>query len=216
MQTLTKLLRQQGLADKIINVHQLSRLVDGSDKRRYALVNRALKKGEVIQLQRGFYVLSDHYRKHNIHPFSLAQGLAPGSYISVETALSYHGWIPEKVFTFASIVPGRKSKKYANDTFGFFDFHPLATNKGFFLELVSRYHVEGQTALIATPVRALMDLICLRKVEWQGLDWLVDSLRINSGLLQNISPKELHVLKLVYKHKQMTSYISSLNKELFL
>jgi predicted transcriptional regulator of viral defense system len=40
------------------------------------------------------------------------------SYISFETALAYHGWIPERVFVTASVVPGRKSRRYENEKMG--------------------------------------------------------------------------------------------------
>lgn len=44
---------------------------------------------------------------------------------------------------------------------------------GCFLELVSRVKIEDQIMLVAKPFRALMDLVCLREVEWKGIDWLV-------------------------------------------
>jgi predicted transcriptional regulator of viral defense system len=68
-----------------------------------------MKSGELVRLQRGLYVLADRYRAQPCHSFAVAQAFAPGSYISFETALAYHGWIPERVFVTASVVPGRKS-----------------------------------------------------------------------------------------------------------
>ena len=118
MHTVTKEIIDQGLADRIIRISQLSRVVGGSEGRRYGLVNRAVKSGELLRLQRGLYMLADRYRTQGNHPFALAQALSPGSYISFETALSYHGWIPEKVYITASVVPGRKSRRYENEKFG--------------------------------------------------------------------------------------------------
>lgn len=215
MQTVTKKLINYGLSDRIIRVEQLNRLIDGSDSRRHGLVNRALKNDELLRLQRGMYVLADHYRQQSIHPFALAQGFAPGSYVSFETALSYHGWIPEKVFTTASVVPGRKSRKYDNALLGNFTFTPLATEKGCFLELVARHQIDGQTVLIAAPCRALMDLVCLRKVEWEGMGWILEGLRIDPELLGSISINDLETLKLVYKNQRVKSFLSLLCEELF-
>jgi hypothetical protein len=44
-------------------------------------------------------------------------------------------------------------------------FHPLAIAPGYFLELVARQQDQQQTMFVAKPLRALMDLVCLRKIE---------------------------------------------------
>lgn len=214
MHALTEIIIKEGLADRFIKVEQLDRLLGGSAKRRYGLVNRALKSGELVRLQRGLYILADHYRNHPPHPFALAQAIAPGSYVSFETALSFHGWIPEKVFTISSVVSGRKSRQHEHAKVGIYSFHPLAVRKGFFLELVDRHQLDGQTMLVAKPCRALMDLVCLRKITWEDINWLSEGLRIDFDLLHNISKKEMNTLRLVYKHKRVREFLSSLGQEL--
>lgn len=210
MQTITDKLVNAGLANRLITVSQLDRLVGGSPQRRYGLVNRAIKAGELIRLQRGLYGVSTFYRDAPCHPFALAQALAPGSYVSFETALAYHGWIPEAVITTASVVTGRKSRKYEHEKLGLFTFHPLAIQQGYFLELVVRYQVDGQTMLVADPLRALMDLVCLRKIPWQGMKWFWHGLRVDPELLANIDIDDIRALKMVYKHKRMESFLTLL------
>jgi hypothetical protein len=68
--------------------------------------------------------------------------------------------------------------------------------------------------LVAKPVRALMDLVCLRKQEWQGIDWLTEGLRIDIEKLRTITGAELRTLALVYKHKRMQAFASELAREL--
>jgi len=216
MKTVTKKIIEQGLANRFIKASQLDHLIKGSPERRYGLVNRAMKSGEILRLQRGLYILDDRYRSHPCHPFALAQALSPGSYISFETALAYHGWIPERVFTFASAVPGRKSRQYQNKKHGIYRFYPLAIQKGYFLELVSRIEVDSQVLLIAKPCRALMDLICLRKIDWSGIQWLSDGLRIDTKFLNSITKKDIIILKQVYKQKRVKSFLASLSQELHL
>jgi hypothetical protein len=148
------------------------------------------------------------------HPFAIAQHLLPGSYISLETALSHHGWIPEAVYTTASIVPGRKSSEFSDSLFGAFSYHPLALNRGYFLELVSRESVNQQSMLIARPLRALMDLVCLRKLEWQGFDWFEQSMRIDIEVLSAVDSAQLRTLHLVYKQKRMQNFLLELWKAL--
>src|SRR3990172_4641267 len=207
MKALTEKIMDSQLVNRIFNDADLERILGGSPARRYGLVNRALKAGELHRLKRGLYVLDNKYRDYPLHHFALAQALVPGSYVSLETALSYHGWIPEAVYTTASILPGRKFRNYDHEKLGSFTFHPLATNKGYFLELVERLKIEQQTMLVAKPARALMDLVCLRKKEWQGMDWLTEGLRIEYEYLRTITSADIRIFKLVYKQKRMENFL---------
>lgn len=214
MHTITNKIIEQGLANRVLSVSQLKRLINGSAQRRYNLVNRAIKTGELLRFQRGLYMLNERFRDYPCHPFVFAQAIAPGSYVSFETALAYHGWIPEAVFTTASVVPGRKSRQFEHEQMGIFGFHPLAIHRKYFLELVNRYQINGQTMLVAKPCRALMDLICLRKLSWKGMDRLLEGLRIDTESLAAITDNDIKILELVYRHKRVKSYLSSFNMEL--
>jgi len=214
MKALTEKIIESQLVNRVFTDTELGRVLGGSEARRYGLVNRALKAGELHRVKRGMYILDNKYRDYPVHPFALAQALFPGSYVSLETALSHHGWIPEAVYTTASILPGRKSRNYDHEKLGSFTFHPLATNKGYFLELVERLKIEKQTMLVAKPARALMDLVCLRKKEWQGMDWLTEGLRIEYEYLRTITSADIRILKLVYKQKRMENFLVNLSREL--
>lgn len=214
MQTLTEQLIDSELKNRILNEKQLDRIITGSRQRRYHLVNRAMKAGELLRLRRGSYVLDARFRDYPVHPFALAQAYVPGSYVSFETALAHHGWIPEAVRVTASVTPGRKSLSYSHFEFGEFTFHPLAIQTGRFLELVDREQQLHQTMLVARPMRALMDLVCLRKEEWQGLDWLTRGLRIEYELMRGITSAEIRTLEAVYKQKRVKKFLKSLAREL--
>lgn len=214
MNTITSKIIEHGLANRILNASQLKRIVTGSAQRRYNLVNRAIKTKELCRFQRGLYALNERFRDYPCHPFVLAQSLYPCSYISFETALAYHGWIPEAVFTTASVVPHRKSRKFEHKKMGVFNFYPLPVQRQYFLELISRHQANGHTMLIAQPCRALMDLICMRKLSWEGMDWILKGLRIDMESLASITRKDIVILKLIYKHKRMKSYLSYFSREL--
>src|SRR3546814_6188705 len=92
------------------------------------------------------------------------------SYVSFESALAHHGWIPEAVFVTASVSPGRKSLSFATADFGTFSFHPLAIKDYRFLTGVGRIKMGKITAFVASPLRALMDLVAMRKERWTGID----------------------------------------------
>lgn len=214
MQTLTKQIIDLKLSNRVLTHAQLARNIEGSKQRRYHLVNRAIKAGELMQLCRGSYLLAEPFRDCPIHPFALAQAFVPGSYVSFETALAHHGWIPEAVYTTASVTPGRKSLEYEHAVFGHFSFHPLATHPGYFLELVEREQFNKQTMLVASPIRALIDMVCLKKDEWRGMDWLCEGLRIDYEYLRQVTGADIRTLKLVYKHKRVIQFLDSLAREL--
>lgn len=214
MQTLTETLIQQGLTERVLSERQLERAIGGSATRRYGLVNRALKAEELIRIRRGLYVLPPKYRTEPPHPFAVAQAIEPGSYVSFETALSTHGWIPEGVRVTASVVPGRKSSLLEHPLLGSFTFHPLALHKEHFLELIERRQFGSQTAWVAKPLRALMDLVTLRKLEWQGLAWLTDGMRIDLQLLRKVTRTHIQTLSSVYKQQRPNIFLGALAKEL--
>lgn len=214
MQTLTEQLLDAGFADRVFSDSQLSRLLEGSSQRRYNLVNRAMKAGELIRLSRGLYMLPDKYRSKPYHPYALAQMLVPGSYVSMETALSFHGWIPESVHTCVSVVPGRKSVNFRHEKMGLFTFHPLAIQKGYFLELVERVELGEQALLMASPLRAVMDLVCFRKLEWQGLSWIEQGMRIDNAVLAAVTAADIQSLKNVYKQRRVLNFLNELAAEL--
>lgn len=213
-QRLTSILVAQGLTRPLLSDTQLARVVEGTAQRRHNLVNRAVKAGELHRLRRGLYLLTKPYRAYDCHPFALAQRLVPGSYVSLETALSHHGWIPEAVYVTASISPGTKTSDFEDDLMGRFSFRPLATQRGYFLELVARHKLDRQTVLVAEPLRALMDLVCLRKLEWQGLEWFEQSMRIEQEQLRTITGAQLQTLKLVYKQKRMQHFLNKMETAL--
>ena len=214
MQTLTHYIKNSGLADRILDENQLERLVEGSSQRRYGLVNRALKSGEFIRVRRGLYVLADEWRRTPTHPFTLAQRMEPGSYVSLESALSWHRWVPEAARTVTSVVPGRKRKEHRVERFGLFTYRPLAVQPGSFLEQVQRVSADGQVFLLARPLRALMDLVCLMKIEWQGMGWIEQSLRVDRDAFNDVTGADLRALSNVYKHQRVREFLQELQRAL--
>jgi len=214
MTPLTETIIESGNADRILFARQLDRLVGGSDARRYGLVNRALKANELLKIRRGLYVLANKYRHQPIHPFVLAQQCETGSYVSAESALSFHGWIPEAVHSVLSITAKGKSVSYEHDTLGKFEFRRMTVNSGYFLESVARHELQNQVALIASPLRALLDLLYLRKLSWQGLDYLVTGLRIEAHQLQEVTWLDISKLLDVYKGKREQKFLKELGRSL--
>jgi hypothetical protein len=214
MSRLSQLVVNSGLKERIFSEHQLGALAGGAEARRYGLVNRALKDGSLIRLKRGTYVLCREYRSEAMHPFAVAQSLLAGSYVSFESAMAYHGWIPEAVYVTASVSPRRKTQTFETTDFGRFGFHPLALREYRFLVGVERISFNTLTAFVAQPLRALLDLVALRKLRWSGLEWLVDDMRIDEERLLATKRKDFAALRPVYKHQAVNDFLRELETAL--
>jgi predicted transcriptional regulator of viral defense system len=213
MKSVVEHLKQANYTNRVFNERQLGDLLGGSDARRYGLVSRALKDGSLVRIKRGVYTLPQRHRSVSIHPFAVAQALLPGSYISFETALAFHGWIPEAVYTTASVTPARKTLTYDTDGMGRVTFSPLAINPYQFLVGVERRKVSELTAFVASPLRALLDLVALRKARWSGLDWITQGMRIDEDSLLNLERSAFDELRPVYKHKGVRAFLEKLQTE---
>lgn len=214
MTPLAKQVIAEGQGDRILTDRQLARLIGGSAESRYGLVNRAVKAGELLRVKRGLYVLANELREVPVHPFALAQQIMPGSYVTGESALSYHGWIPEAVRSVLSATTAGKSVTYEHEALGSFEFRRMTVRPGYFLEAVSREVLKGQVALVAEPMRALMDLVYLRKLCWQGLGFLLEGLRIDKESLMRTPSIEITPMREVYKTKRELEFVKELLRAL--
>jgi predicted transcriptional regulator of viral defense system len=70
-------------------------------------LDRWIKSGCVIMLRRGVYALAEPYAKQEPHPFVVANQIKRASYVSLQSALSHYGMIPEYVPVTTSITTGR-------------------------------------------------------------------------------------------------------------
>lgn len=215
MSILSEQIFRSKLAHRVFNERQLDDLIEGSAASRYALVNRALKDRSLMRIKRGLYMLNPKEYQTAIHPFAMAQAMLPSSYVSFETALSHHQWIPEAVYSISSVTPARKTMIYENSEFGQFTFHPIAHNAYQFLQGVERKTFHHLTAFVAKPLRALIDLVAMRKEVWSGLDFIVRGLRIDEYQLFTLRRKDFLELKSVYKHKTVNAFLLELENAVF-
>jgi predicted transcriptional regulator of viral defense system len=133
----------------------LSGQVDPNDIRRQ--LTRWTNSGRLIQLRRGLYSLAPPYQKIKAHPFVIANRLVGGSYVSLQSALAHYDLIPEFVPTVVSVCSSRP-RQWST---------PLGS---FLFRHVDRKHLRGyqslelgggQSAVVALPEKALLDLIYL-------------------------------------------------------
>ncbi len=120
-------------------------------------LSRWIKAGKIYQLRRGLYSIAPLYQRQQPHPFLVANHLQKASYVSLQSALSFYGLIPEVVNGTTSVSTGRPER--LDTPLGTFEFRHIKT------ELLFGYRMTElgeQSALIATPEKALLDLIYLQ------------------------------------------------------
>ncbi|MBI2410645.1 MAG: hypothetical protein HYV32_01985 [Candidatus Kerfeldbacteria bacterium] len=106
--------------------------------------------GIFIKLRNGFYTVKDAYVSH----FFIANKLYEPSYISMATALSHYGIIPEVVYTITSITI--KISREFNTPKGVFLYQHIKKEAftGYSLQ-----HIDNTKVLIAAPEKALADYL---------------------------------------------------------
>jgi len=152
-------------------------------------ISRWVKDGRLIKLHKGLYILAEPYRKIKPEPFCIANGLKSASYVSIQSALSWYGLIPEFVPVVTSVTTGRP--QLIETPMGRFDFRHI--NKNYFRGYQQVELSDGQTAFIARPEKALLDLVYLtpgsdkeefiEELRLQSLD------RIDEAVLRELAEK---------------------------
>ena len=119
-------------------------------------LTRWMKKGYIVRLRQGYYTFPDYKSKRD---FSLyfANRIYKPSYISLHTALSFYGMIPETVSQITSVT-SLKTAAFRND-FGDFSYKNLKEDLMFGYEL--KEMDENRRLMFATPEKALLDLLYL-------------------------------------------------------
>lgn len=150
-------------------------------------LTRWVNSGRIYQLRRGLYSIAPPYQKIKPHPFLIANRLQRASYVSLQSALAFYGLIPEIVNITVSITAGRPER--LETPLGIFEFRHIKSNLLFGYQMTD---LGGQNALVATPEKALFDLVYLQPLGESPK--YVHELR-----LQNLDQLNLDVLKKLSK-----------------
>jgi len=198
------------IPNPLFTAKELVVLEPSSDNVRYALVKRALADGDILRIRRGLYTLSPLYRKTGINPLSAAQLIYGPSYISLETALSVHGLIPEGVRDITSVTL-RPSKEF-DTPIGHFSYVRIPQKP--LCRVTRSTDDEGQSWLIASPLKALSDYVYCHKLDWTSKDPLIDSLRIEENELSEMTHADFDELEGNYSSKRVQRFLAGLKKEI--
>ena len=117
-------------------------------------LSRWIASRRLIQLRRGLYALAAPFARETPNVLSLASRIRRPSYVSLQSALSYHGAIPESVPLVISVTTGRPGR-FETALGGFLYRH---VGPGLFWGYREVEVGEGARAYIALPEKALLDL----------------------------------------------------------
>lgn len=119
-------------------------------------ISKMEKAGELIRLKKGMFAVSPEITKSPLSKELIANHLLGPSYISLESALSYYGLIPEKVLITRSVTL-KRSKSYSTPL-GVFEY--ISVPYKYFSIGVNMNIIEDTYAfLMAEPEKALCDVI---------------------------------------------------------
>lgn len=162
-------------------------------KRPYDKIHELVKGGELIQVKRGVYVPGPKIEVEKPAALLLANHLWGPSYVSLETALSHWGLIPERVYEISSVTL-RNSKAYKTPVGRFSYVHVPHPYYAFGIKRVQL--TQKQVVLMASPEKALCDKIIttsgvfLRSIR-QALDFLTEDLRLEEDQLRALRTEDL-------------------------
>lgn len=194
------------LHQHLIQEQDIACLFEGTKASKYALVNKALKQGELIRLSRGKYVVADKYLAQPFSRLYLANRLVPHSYVSAESALSFYGWIPEGISQVTSVCAHGRSRDY-DTPLGVFDYLVPPVNAYYFYAGVNLEKLHNQWVYIASPLRALIDYVYWHRVHEVGIDWALNSLRVDEDNLHSIAMAEVKLLSQVYPVSYVNKFL---------
>lgn len=171
-------------------------------------LNNWLKKGYLVKLRKEWYAFSECLGIPDFGQY-IANRIYMPSYISLHSALSHYGMIPEAILKVTS-VSTRKTTEFKND-FGDYTYQKVKTEMMFGFE--PKAMADGRSILFATPEKALLDLLYLYPFYQTEKDML--DLRLDEDFMQEDFNrerfiqygKETHLPKLIERiHILLNAY----------
>jgi len=151
-------------------------------------IHHLIKEGLLEQVKRGLYIAGPQITTSKPDPFLIANHILGPSYVSLESALSYHGLIPEKVYEITSVTT--KAKRKFSTPLGEYSYTRLPLP--YYSYGIRSVEIDKlQRFLIASPEKALFDkIITTAGVEFRSksnvLAWLENDLRTDMDRLKKL------------------------------
>jgi hypothetical protein len=159
------------------------------------MINYLLKRQYITRVKKGLYVLGEKnpfYRPFSI--FRLANLIYGPSYISLESALSFYGLIPEASYHVTSITS--KRKKAFETPVGTFSYYYLDSTR-YPLGTTISSDQAGRGILIASPEKSVIDTLWRQRADLDDMsvrEFFFEYLRFDEEALESLDVCRLLVL----------------------
>ena len=157
------------------NIHQVLLWEKDFDRNN---LTRWCRKGLLVKLRNEYYAFPEFRQIPDASRYVANRIYAP-SYISLHSALSFYGMIPEEVVQITSVTT-LKTAKFEN-AFGTFHYQNVKTPLYFGYEI--KLMQDGRGLLFATPEKALLDLLYLNPFYKTEQD--MEELRLDDDFMQS-------------------------------
>lgn len=185
-------------------------ILNSSPNAIHSLLKRAVKEGLLVRLKRDFYLISRMAGLEKTNTFEIAALIYGPSYVSFESALSFYGWIPEAIpVTTCACV---KRTKTFETPIGIFSFYNIPLS--IFHVGVNANKTNGANFFVASPWKAIADLIYVKKRKWPNIIVLSNDMRIELDILQHSDLDLLKKLKDNYPNTRVRKVLQRLAKDL--
>jgi predicted transcriptional regulator of viral defense system len=148
---------------------ELREVLASSDDSPKSLKNQLsdwVRNGKLTRLRRGKYLLEEPYRNQFPSVYFISNCLLRPSYVSLQTALQFHGLIPEAVAQIQAVTP-KHGKKWGTDL-GTFKYFSMKQDRfwGYKQYASSSDNRTQNLFYMARPEKALLDLFYLEEGDW--------------------------------------------------
>lgn len=140
--------------------------------------------GLIIRLRQGYYTFPE-YKSRADYPLYFANRIYRPSYVSLHTALSFYGIIPEAVVQITSVT-SLKTAGFSN-TFGEYSYQTVKERLMFGYDL--KPVADGRTLALASPEKALLDLLYL--YPFYNSEQELEELRLDASYLKEDLNRDL-------------------------
>ena len=194
MDTVKKLERVRHLLPPVFEIGEIARFFpEKAAPRKYC--ERLVEHKVLVRLKKGAYAFTE------VNALVVANYLAPCSYVSFETALSYYGMIPEftPLIMSVSSVSRHRFFSTALGSYEYFHQRPELYSSGMDRIMVA----EQLPLLIATPEKALCDALVRRGEQYHTKDagfigTLLQGLRVEDDALAGLDRGHIEIIADLY------------------
>ncbi|MBU0557992.1 MAG: hypothetical protein KKD86_16985 [Bacteroidetes bacterium] len=187
-----------------INIHQINAKFPGLDKNN---LSRWVRQGKLIKLRNAFYSFPEYINASGSQMY-IANRIYTPSYVSLHTALSYYGIIPEGVIIITSVT-SLKTAEYENG-FGTFSYKTIQPKLIFGYQ--PKPFLSDMTFLLAEPEKAILDLLYI--YPFYNSPQEIEELRLDRHIIsESVNQVKLVEYAARFNNKALTKRVRILMEE---